>query len=147
MTKSTDKIEILLIEDNEGDIILTMEALTETTIPNTLSVTRDGEEGMEFLYKLGKYADAPTPDLILLDLNMPKKDGKEVLKEIKSHKELKVIPVVILTNSNAKKDVVECYELQANCYINKPLDFEEFSKVIRTIEQFWLSMVLLPTRI
>lgn len=146
MEKNPDVLEILLVEDNEGDIILTKEALSEISVPNQLHVTRDGEEGLSFLYKQGKYADVPTPDLILLDLNMPRKDGKEVLAEIKKHPTLKVIPVVVLTTSNAKKDITTCYELQANCYINKPLDFQQFSEVIDIIEKFWLSLVLLPTR-
>lgn len=146
MENNPETLEILLVEDNEGDIILTKEALSETSVPNRLHVARDGEEGLAFLFKEGKFENVPTPDLILLDLNMPRKDGKEVLSEIKQHPELKVIPVVVLTTSNAKKDITTCYELQANCYINKPLDFQQFSKVIDIIEQFWMSLVLLPTR-
>jgi len=137
-------IEILLVEDNPGDVRLTIEAFKDAKVSNNLSVVRDGMEAMTFLYREGEFADAPRPDLILLDLNLPKKDGREVLLEIKADKNLKRIPVVILTTSQAEEDVFRTYNLHANCYITKPVDFAQFIKVIRSIEEFWLTIVKLP---
>jgi chemotaxis family two-component system response regulator Rcp1 len=139
-------IEILLIEDSPADVRLTKEALKEEKIHNSLSVVKDGVEAMAFLRRQGKYAGAPRPDLILLDLNLPKKDGREVLEEIKSDKELKVIPVVVLTISKAEEDVIKSYDLHANCYITKPIDLNQFSRVVKTIQDFWLTIVKLPPK-
>jgi len=137
-------IEILLVEDNPGDVRLTMEALKEGKVLNTLHVATDGVEAISFLHKEGKYVDAMRPDLILLDLNLPKKDGREVLAEIKNEKELKRIPVVILTTSKAEEDITKTYDHHANCYITKPVDLDQFINVIKSIEDFWLSVVKLP---
>lgn len=137
-------IEILLVEDNPGDIRLTKEALKDSKILNNLSVAEDGIEAMTFLRKEGKYADASRPDLILLDLNLPKKDGRQVLKEIKEDPSLKRIPVVILTTSRSEQDILKTYDLHANCYINKPVDLDQFVNVVKSIESFWFSIVKLP---
>ena len=137
-------IEILLVEDNPGDVRLTKEAMADGKIINNLTVVIDGLEAMDFLFRKGKYAKAIRPDLILLDLNLPKKDGREVLQEIKSDHKLKTIPVVVLTISQAEQDIVTAYEQHANCYITKPVDFEQFIKVVKTIENFWFSIVTLP---
>lgn len=137
-------IEILLVEDNPGDIRLTREAFKEGKVLNNLSVVEDGAEAMAFLRQQGKYADAPRPDLILLDLNLPKKDGREVLPEIKGDTNLKRIPVVILTTSKAEQDIVKTYNLHANCYVTKPVDLEQFISVVRSVQYFWLSIVKLP---
>jgi len=139
-------INILLVEDNLGDIRLTQEALKENKVSNNLFVVKDGEEAMEFLRKENKYADVPRPDLILLDLNLPKKDGRQVLREIKENRELKSIPVVVLTISSAEEDVLQSYDLQANCYISKPLDLNKFITVVREIENFWFAIVRLPNK-
>lgn len=145
MIEKIEPIKILLIEDSEGDVRLVQEALKEGKLHNRLFVTRDGVEGMDFLLKRGKYQDTVRPDLILLDLNMPKKDGREVLAEIKLHEDLKRIPVVILTTSSSEADILKTYNLHANCYIVKPLNLDEFIRVVRSIESFWLSIVKLPT--
>jgi chemotaxis family two-component system response regulator Rcp1 len=137
-------IEILLVEDNMGDIDLTKEALDESKLKNKLEIVQDGEAAMQFLYKQGKYADATTPDLILLDLNLPKKDGREVLAEIKAHPALRRIPVVVLTTSEAEEDILKVYDNYANCYIKKPVDFNKFVEVVKKIEDFWLTIVKLP---
>lgn len=137
-------IEILLVEDNPADVRLTQEALKEEKLHNNLSVVNDGVEAMAFLRKEGQYANVPRPDLILLDLNLPKKDGREVLREIKNDDKLKAIPVVVLTVSKAEEDIVKTYNLHANCYINKPLDLNQFSKVVKSIQDFWLTIVKLP---
>jgi len=137
-------VEILLVEDNPADVRLTVEALKDSKLKNNLNVVNDGVEAMEFLLKKGKYADAPTPDLILLDLNLPKKDGREVLKEVKEDCNLKRIPVVILTISKADEDIVKTYDLHANCYISKPVDLDQFVKVVKSIEDFWFTIVVLP---
>jgi two-component system, chemotaxis family, response regulator Rcp1 len=139
-------IEILLVEDNPGDVRLTIEALNEGRFANIINVAVDGFEAMAFLRREGKYANAPKPDLVLLDLNLPKKNGREVLAEIKTDSNLKCIPVVILTSSQAEKDIVETYNLHANCYITKPVDFEQFIRVVRSIEDFWFAVVRLPPR-
>jgi len=138
-------IDILLVEDSPSDVRLTLEALKEAKVHNRMSVVEDGEKAMAFLRKEQPYPDAPRPDLILLDLNLPRKDGREVLEEIKSDPDLKRIPVVVLTTSHAEEDIYNAYELHANCYITKPVDFEQFMEVIRSIEDFWLTVVKLPT--
>jgi len=139
-------IKILMVEDNPGDVRLTQEALKDAKVSNTLYVVEDGVAALDFLYHRGKYSDAPRPDLILLDLNLPKKNGREVLGEIKQDEQLKMIPVVILTTSQAEEDVVRAYRLHANCYIVKPVDFVQFTKIVWTIEDFWLSVVTLPIK-
>jgi two-component system, chemotaxis family, response regulator Rcp1 len=138
-------IEILLVEDNQGDMRLTKEALKEGRVYNNLHWAKDGIEALEFLRKEGKYANAPHPDIILLDLNMPKKDGREVLSEIKADDRLKHIPVVILTTSKAEEDVLRSYNLHANCYVTKPVDLDKFISVVQAIDRFWLTVVTLPT--
>lgn len=137
-------IEILLVEDSSGDIRLTQEALKDAKVSNNLSICKDGVEAMSFLKRTEGYESSPRPDLILLDLNMPKKNGTEVLKEIKTDTLLKHIPVVVLTTSSADADIVKSYNLNANCYISKPVDFDQFMVVIKSIENFWLSIVKLP---
>ena len=139
-------IEILLVEDNPGDVRLTQEALAENKICNKLHVAKDGVEAMKFLRKMNGYEDAPFPDLILLDLNMPKKDGREVLAEIKTDEKLRSIPVVILTTSDAEDDVAKSYNMHANCYIRKPVDLIRFIEVVKIVENFWLTIVELPPR-
>ena len=139
-------IDILLVEDNPGDVRLAQEALKESKVRNNMIVVEDGVEAMEFLHQRGKYAKAPRPDLILLDLNLPRKNGREVLAEIKSDDNLKRIPVVVLTVSRDEQDVIKAYNLHANCFITKPLDFEQFIKITKTIEEFWLTIVRLPPK-
>jgi chemotaxis family two-component system response regulator Rcp1 len=142
---STNELaKILLVEDNPGDVRLTREALREGKILNELSVVGDGVEALAFLRRNGRYAEAVRPDLILLDLNLPKKDGREVLEEIKGDGALKKIPVVILTTSAAERDILKAYDLHANCYITKPVDLEQFIRVVQMIEDFWLTIVKLP---
>ena len=140
----TRPIEILLVEDNPGDVRLTREALKDGNVTNNLSVVRDGEQAMAFLRRESDYAEAPRPDLILLDLNLPRKDGREVLSEIKADQDLRRIPVVILTTSNHEHDILEAYDLNANCYITKPVDLDQFIGVVRSISSFWLTIVKLP---
>jgi two-component system response regulator len=137
-------ITILMAEDNATDIMLTKEALAHAKVMNTLHVVEDGIEALDFLHRRGKYAKMPKPDLILLDLNMPRKNGQEVLAEIKADDELKHIPVVVLTTSKAEEDVLKAYGLFANCYVIKPVDFDVFAEVVRSIQQFWFSVVTLP---
>ncbi len=137
-------VEILLVEDSPADIALTREALEDSKLHNNLYVVTDGEEAMAFLHNEGKYASMPKPDLILLDLNLPKKNGLEVLKEVKEEDSLRLIPVVIMTVSKDEKDIVESYRLHANCYIRKPVKFGEFIEIVKTIEDFWFSIVTLP---
>jgi len=139
-------IEILLIEDNEGVVRLTMEALKEGRVLNHMTVAKDGEMAMTMLRRQGKYALAPRPDIILLDLNLPKKDGREVLEEIKKDEFLKVIPVVVLTTSRDERDIMKSYNLHANCYVTKPVDLGQFLEVVKTIEDFWFTIVVLPPR-
>jgi CheY-like chemotaxis protein len=139
-------IHILLVEDNAGDVRLTQEALREGKILHTLYTVKDGVQAMDFLRKNPPYADAFTPDLILLDLNIPRKNGQEVLKEIKQDKALKSIPVVILTTSSSEQDVLKTYANDANCYITKPVDFEQFVNAIKIIDDFWLSVVKIPSK-
>ena len=137
-------LEILLVEDNPADVRLTVEALKEDKVSNHLSVVRDGAEALAFLHRERKYADSPRPDLILLDLNVPKKNGHEVLAEIKTDPDLRRIPVVVLTHSDAEQDVARSYNLHANCHIKKPVDLEEFVMVVKAIDQFWFTIVELP---
>lgn len=137
-------VEILLVEDNPGDVRLTQEAMKEGKMRNRLSVAVDGVEAMAFLRQEGKYADAPRPDVILLDLNLPKKDGRAVLAEIKADPDLKRIPVVILTSSKADEDILNSYDSHANCYITKPSDLEQFIDVVKSVEGFWFQIVKLP---
>jgi len=137
-------IELLLVEDSEPDVRLTKEALKEAKVWNNLWVVEDGVEAMEFLRRQGRHTDAPRPDLILLDLNLPRKDGRQVLQEIKADPSLRRIPVVILTTSRDEADVLRAYDLHANCYITKPVDFNRFMEVVKSIEDFWLTVVRLP---
>ena len=137
-------IEILLVEDNPGDVRLTREALRDGKVRNNLSVADDGVEALAFLRRTGKHANAPRPDLILLDLNLPRLSGREVLAQIKEDPELQSIPVVILTTSQAEQDIVRAYQLNANCYVSKPVDLDQFITVIKSIENFWLTVVKLP---
>lgn len=146
MTTGTilDMAEILLVEDNPGDVRLTMEASKENKMYNNINVVKDGVEALTFLRKEGKYSNAPRPDIILLDLNLPRKDGRQVLEEIKNDENLKRIPVIVLTTSQAEEDILRAYGLNANCYITKPVDLNQFIKVVKSIEDFWLSIVKLP---
>lgn len=137
-------IEILLVEDSPGEVRLTQEIFKDGKVLNNLNVVEDGAEAMAFLGKQGQYANAPCPDLILLDLNLPKKDGREVLAEIKVNENLKRIPVVVLTTSAAQEDILKVYDLHANCYITKPINLDQFIKVVKSIEEFWLTTVKLP---
>lgn len=139
-------VKILLVEDNPGDADLAREALENSKLMNELDVVVDGEQAMDYLHRRGDFPNAPRPDLILLDLNLPKKDGREVLAEIKEDLNLKRIPVVILTTSRDEEDVLKTYNLHANCYITKPIDLTQFMKVVKSIESFWLSIVMLPPK-
>jgi two-component system, chemotaxis family, response regulator Rcp1 len=138
-------VEILLVEDNPGDVRLTREALREGKVSNRLHVAADGEEALAFLRREGEHADAVRPDLILLDLNLPKKDGRQVLAEVKADPALRQIPVVILTSSQAEEDICRSYDLHANCYVTKPVDLDQFMTVVRAVEDFWLAIVRLPS--
>lgn len=142
--ETAGRFEILLVEDSPTDILLTQEALSETTIPIRLHVAEDGVRAMAFLRKEGGFADAPRPDLILLDLNMPRKDGREVLVEVKADADLKIIPVIVLSTSSAESDVLNSYKLHANCYITKPFAFDSFVEMLKALEQFWFGIVTLP---
>ncbi len=139
-----NSIEILLVEDSLGDARLTMEALKENKVLNKIHHVIDGVEAIAFLYKKGQYSEVPRPDLILLDLNMPKMDGREVLLKIKQDDQLKNIPVVVLTTSQAEEDIIKSYDLNANCYISKPVDLDQFMEVIKSIKSFWLTVVKYP---
>ncbi|HXI52663.1 MAG TPA: response regulator [Candidatus Saccharimonadales bacterium] len=143
--EASKAVEILLIEDNAGDARLAREALRDAKVRNNLTWVADGVEGLAYLRRQGKHAQAVRPDLILLDLNLPRKDGREVLSEIKNDQRLKLIPVVILTTSEAEEDIFRAYDLNANCYISKPVDLDQFMKVVKTIEDFWLTIVKLPS--
>lgn len=136
--------EILLVEDNPGDVRLTQECFKESKVSNNLSVVMDGQEAIDFLQQKGKFANVPRPDLILLDLNLPGKDGREVLAEIKAEPDLRKIPVVVLTISKAEQDILETYDLHANCFITKPIDINQFTAIVKSIEDFWLTIVKLP---
>jgi CheY-like chemotaxis protein len=137
-------VDVLLVEDNPGDVRLTREALKDAKLAINLHVAEDGEEAMAFLRHEGAYALKPRPDLVLLDLNLPKKDGKEVLSDIKNDSDLRRIPVVVVTTSKAEEDIIKSYDLHANCYVTKPLDLDQFVTVVHSIEQFWLTIVKLP---
>lgn len=137
-------IEVLLVEDNPGDVRLTKEALKEAKVRNNLHVVEDGVAALHFLRREGEFSGVPRPDLILLDLNLPKKDGREVLEEIKADSALKTIPVVVLTTSHAEEDIVRSYNLHANCYVTKPVDLDQFIRIVKSIEDFWLTIVRLP---
>ncbi len=142
--KQSKEIEILLVEDSPADILITREAFQDARLTNTLHVVEDGVKAMEFLRREGIYASAPRPDLILLDLNLPRKNGREVLAEIKATAEFKSIPIVVLTTSNADEDILKAYNLHANCYVIKPVGFDNFFKAVQSIESFWFSIVTLP---
>jgi chemotaxis family two-component system response regulator Rcp1 len=144
---NTKPIEILLVEDSPSDAALTIEALKAGKIANKLTHMEDGVEAMDFLMRKGKYANAVKPDLIMLDLNLPRKDGREVLAEIKNDKYLKIIPIIVLTTSRSDEDILKSYQLNANCYITKPVDFTHFIKVVKSIENFWLTVVTLPVEL
>ncbi len=144
MNKDMRSIEILLVEDNEGDAALVQEAMRAAKMTNRMQVVEDGVEAMAFLRHEGRFAKAPRPDLILLDLNLPKKDGRQVLAEVKADADLKRIPVVVLTTSDAEEDVLRAYDLHANCYITKPVDFAKFMQVVKQIDEFWVKVVTLP---
>ena len=146
MTPDCRAIEVLLIEDDPGDVVITREAFEHHKIRNTLRVARDGEEGLDYLYQRGAHQSAPRPDLILLDLNLPKYDGHQLLEQIKSDPELCHIPVVVLTTSAADEDILRSYRLHANAYVTKPVGFGEFMKVIRQIDEFFVQVVRLPPR-
>lgn len=137
-------VEILLVEDNPGDVRLTIEVLKDTKLCNSIHVVGDGLDALDFLYQRGAYTNAVRPDLILLDLNLPRKNGREVLEDIKANPALKNIPIVVLTTSNAEQDILKSYELHANCYITKPVDLDQFAKIVSSIEEFWFSIVKLP---
>ena len=145
MEKYNRPVDILLVEDNPGDVRLTQEAFRDSRMPVKLSVVMDGEDALNYLFKRGNYADVTKPDIILLDLNIPKKDGKEVLCEIKNDDVLKYVPVVVLTTSNAEQDIVKTYNLNVNAYINKPVDFDKFFDIVQKIEAFWLMTATLPS--
>ena len=144
MAPTAKLAEILLVEDNEGDIEMTREAFEDAHLRNNLHVAEDGETALDFLFKRGAFEDAPTPDVILLDLNLPRINGRDVLQAIKSDKALRLIPTIVLTSSESDRDVHEIYELQANCYIVKPVDAMKFMKVVQQIENFWVDIVCLP---
>jgi len=146
MENNTQPIEILLVEDNPGDARLTIEAMREAKVRNRIHVVEDGVEAMEFLRRQGRFGDAPRPDLILLDLNLPRKDGREVLAEVKADPDLKRIPIVVLTTSRAEEDVLRAYNLHANCYVTKPVDLEQFMKIVSQIDEFWVKVVTLPRK-
>jgi CheY-like chemotaxis protein len=138
------QIEILMVEDSPIDVMMAREALEQAKVLNNLSIAENGVEAMSFLRREGKYVKAPRPDLIFLDLNMPRKDGREVLHELKEDPELRLIPVVVLTTSKAEEDILKSYGLHANCYITKPVDFDRFAEVVKTVQDFWFSVVTLP---
>lgn len=147
MTDQTPSaIEILLVEDNPADVRLTQEALKESKVANNLHTVGDGLDALRFLRREEEFAEAPRPDLILLDLNLPRKSGREVLEEVKEDQDLRRIPVVVLTTSEAEQDIVRSYELHANAYIRKPVDFDQFTEVVRLIEDFWFTVVKLPPK-
>jgi chemotaxis family two-component system response regulator Rcp1 len=137
-------VEILLVEDNPADVRLTREALRDAKVANTLHVVEDGEAALAFFRRRGRYAEAPRPDVILLDLNLPRRSGHEVLAEAKSDPELQSIPIVVLTTSQAEEDILSAYRLHANCYVSKPVDFTQLMKVVKAIENFWFTVVTLP---
>ena len=146
MPETAEVIDVLLVEDDPGDVLMTREAFEDHKVANTLHVVGDGVEALQFLRRQGSYADAPTPDLVLLDLNLPRMDGREVLAELKADPELRSIPVVVLTTSEAEEDVLRSYSLHANAYVTKPVDFDRFVQVVQQIDDFFVSVVRLPRR-
>ncbi|MEV6260024.1 response regulator [Streptomyces sp. NPDC051784] len=146
MNDTVKPIEVLLVEDDPGDELMTREAFEDNKIRNTLHVVRDGQEALDFLYRQGQYPDAPRPDLVLLDLNLPRYDGRQVLEKIKTDPELALIPVVVLTTSSAEEDILRSYKLHANAYVTKPVDLEQFIGAVRQIDDFFVSVVRLPPR-
>ncbi len=146
MTTDTRPIEVLLVEDDEGDVVMTREALDEGKVLNRLHVVGDGVEALQFLRREGTFADAPRPDLVLLDLNLPRRDGRQVLADVKADPDLRRIPVVVLTTSEAEEDILRSYDLHANAYVTKPVDFDRFVRVIQQIDEFFISVVRLPGR-
>lgn len=144
MTTPSRPIDVLLIEDDPGDELITREAFEHNKISNTLHVAHDGQEGLDFLYRRGQYADAPRPDLILLDLNLPKYDGRQLLETVKSDPDLSHIPVVVLTTSSAEEDILRSYKLHANAYVTKPVDLDQFMNAVRQIDEFFVQVVRLP---
>ncbi|MEY2471465.1 MAG: hypothetical protein QOK28_794 [Actinomycetota bacterium] len=145
-TDSSRPIEVLLVEDDPGDVLMTQEAFADYKIANRLSVVTNGEDAIAYMRKQGRFADVPTPDLVLLDLNLPRRDGREVLREIKEDPELRRVPVVILTTSEAEEDVLASYLLHANAYVRKPVDFDQFVAAVRAIDDFFITVVRLPSR-
>ncbi|CAD5919090.1 MULTISPECIES: response regulator [Streptomyces] len=146
MNSPVQPIEVLLVEDDPGDELMTREAFEDNKIRNTLHVVRDGQEALDFLYRRGEYPDAPRPDLVLLDLNLPKYDGRQVLEQIKGDPELSLIPVVVLTTSSAEEDILRSYKLHANAYVTKPVDLDQFIAAVRQIDEFFVTVVRLPGR-
>ena len=146
MTAAGRAIEILLVEDDPGDELITREAFEHNKLKNNLHVAHDGEEGLDFLYRRGRFGDAPRPDLILLDLNLPKYDGRQLLEKVKSDPDLARIPVVVLTTSSAEEDILRSYELHANAYVTKPVDLDQFMSAVRQIDEFFVQVVRLPSR-
>lgn len=146
MFDAAKPFEILLVEDNPGDVLLTKEAFREGRLAHRLSIVEDGEEAIRFLRRMGPYSKAPRPDVILLDLNLPKKDGRELLAEIKDDPALRYIPIIVLTTSDAEQDVWKAYRLHANCYLTKPVNLDDFIRKIRSFEDFWLTVVRLPSK-
>ncbi|MEV0916977.1 response regulator [Streptomyces sp. NPDC049967] len=146
MTHPAKPIEVLLVEDDPGDELMTREAFEDNKIRNTLHVVRDGQEALDFLYRRGEHGEAPRPDLILLDLNLPKYDGRQVLEQIKQDPELSLIPVVVLTTSSAEEDILRSYKLHANAYVTKPVDLDQFIAAVRQIDEFFVTVVRLPGR-
>ncbi|MEU3831414.1 response regulator [Streptomyces microflavus] len=146
MNSPVQPIEVLLVEDDPGDELMTREAFEDNKIRNTLHVVRDGQEALDFLYRRGEHTDAPRPDLVLLDLNLPKYDGRQVLEQIKSDPELALIPVVVLTTSSAEEDILRSYKLHANAYVTKPVDLDQFIAAVRQIDEFFVTVVRLPGR-
>ncbi|MFD3410184.1 response regulator [Streptomyces cyaneofuscatus] len=146
MNSPVQAIEVLLVEDDPGDELMTREAFEDNKIRNTLHVVRDGQEALDFLYRRGEYPDAPRPDLVLLDLNLPKYDGRQVLEQIKGDPELSLIPVVVLTTSSAEEDILRSYKLHANAYVTKPVDLDQFIAAVRQIDEFFVTVVRLPGR-
>jgi CheY-like chemotaxis protein len=139
-------IDVLLVEDDPGDVLMTQEAFKDYKVANSLHVVTNGEDAIAYLRREGPFADAPVPDLVLLDLNLPRRDGREVLREVKNDRELRRIPIVVLTTSDAEEDVLASYDLHANAYVRKPVDFEQFLKAVRAIDDFFITVVRLPTR-
>jgi two-component system, chemotaxis family, response regulator Rcp1 len=147
LTESFKSIDILLVEDSPTDVLITREALAQAKLINTMHVVQDGVKAMDYLYRRGEYARAPHPDLVILDLNLPRKNGREVLAEIKADENLKLIPVVVLTTSSAEEDVIKAYGLHANCYVVKPMDFDSFVQIVRDIGHFWFHVVSIPPEV